>query len=104
LPLPLGVLGHEGSTVIVGLNALRLLSASAWPHATAVITPGEPAVFSGQEVSSYGKPAGAPHIARTDVDVSVWAFWCDRSRWCRAVGETGWGSQRPNMTRGARDE
>ena len=27
LPLPLGVLGHEGSTVIVGLNGLRLLRA-----------------------------------------------------------------------------
>jgi len=25
LPLPLGVLGHEGSTVLVGLNGLRLL-------------------------------------------------------------------------------
>lgn len=25
LPLPLGVAGHEGSTVIVGLNGLRLL-------------------------------------------------------------------------------
>ena len=31
LPLPLGVLGHEGSTVIVGLNGLRLLRARAWP-------------------------------------------------------------------------
>jgi heavy metal translocating P-type ATPase len=30
LPLPLGVLGHEGSTVIVGLNGLRLLGAKAW--------------------------------------------------------------------------
>jgi cation-transporting P-type ATPase D len=30
-PLPLGVLGHEGSTVIVALNGLRLLSARAWP-------------------------------------------------------------------------
>ncbi|HEY4603267.1 MAG TPA: hypothetical protein VIH08_02885, partial [Blastococcus sp.] len=30
LPLPLGVLGHEGSTVLVGLNGLRLLSARAW--------------------------------------------------------------------------
>ncbi|MEU5951513.1 heavy metal translocating P-type ATPase [Streptomyces sp. NPDC047525] len=30
LPLPLGVLGHEGSTVIVGLNGLRLLRDSAW--------------------------------------------------------------------------
>jgi cation-transporting P-type ATPase J len=30
LPLPLGVAGHEGSTVIVGLNGLRLLHARAW--------------------------------------------------------------------------
>ncbi|MFD6393003.1 heavy metal translocating P-type ATPase [Nocardia sp. NPDC060259] len=33
LPLPLGVLGHEGSTVIVGLNGLRLLRSSAWHRA-----------------------------------------------------------------------
>ncbi|MFE0137796.1 heavy metal translocating P-type ATPase [Streptomyces sp. NPDC059037] len=33
LPLPLGVLGHEGSTVIVGLNGLRLLRDSAWREA-----------------------------------------------------------------------
>jgi P-type E1-E2 ATPase len=30
LPLPLGVAGHEGSTVIVGLNGLRLLREKAW--------------------------------------------------------------------------
>jgi len=30
LPLPLGVAGHEGSTVVVGLNGLRLLSPRAW--------------------------------------------------------------------------
>jgi heavy metal translocating P-type ATPase len=30
LPLPLGVAGHEGSTVIVGLNGLRLLRRTAW--------------------------------------------------------------------------
>jgi heavy metal translocating P-type ATPase len=30
LPLPLGVAGHEGSTVIVGLNGLRLLRNAAW--------------------------------------------------------------------------
>jgi len=30
LPLPLGVAGHEGSTIVVGLNGLRLLRASAW--------------------------------------------------------------------------
>ena len=30
LPLPLGVAGHEGSTIMVGLNGLRLLRRSAW--------------------------------------------------------------------------
>jgi P-type E1-E2 ATPase len=30
LPLPIGVAGHEGSTIIVGLNGLRLLHAAAW--------------------------------------------------------------------------
>ncbi|MFI7099323.1 heavy metal translocating P-type ATPase [Streptomyces sp. NPDC050161] len=33
LPLPLGVLGHEGSTVLVGLNGLRLLRTTAWRRA-----------------------------------------------------------------------
>ncbi|MFJ5784672.1 heavy metal translocating P-type ATPase [Streptomyces hydrogenans] len=32
LPLPLGVAGHEGSTVLVGLNGLRLLRSAAWPR------------------------------------------------------------------------
>ncbi len=31
LPLPLGVAGHEGSTVVIGLNGLRLLGRRAWP-------------------------------------------------------------------------
>ncbi|WP_445525415.1 heavy metal translocating P-type ATPase [Streptomyces cyslabdanicus] len=35
LPLPLGVAGHEGSTVIVGLNGLRLLADAAWRRARA---------------------------------------------------------------------
>ncbi|GGZ05401.1 metal-transporting ATPase [Streptomyces poonensis] len=34
LPLPLGVAGHEGSTVLVGLNGLRLLRESAWRKAS----------------------------------------------------------------------
>ncbi len=34
LPLPLGVAGHEGSTVIVGLNGLRLLREASWPRFT----------------------------------------------------------------------
>jgi heavy metal translocating P-type ATPase len=35
LPLPLGVAGHEGSTVAVALNGLRLLTAGAWRRAGA---------------------------------------------------------------------
>ncbi|PYC79520.1 heavy metal translocating P-type ATPase [Streptomyces tateyamensis] len=35
LPLPFGVLGHEGSTVLVGLNGLRLLRETAWTKARA---------------------------------------------------------------------
>ncbi|MFF2185135.1 heavy metal translocating P-type ATPase [Streptomyces sp. NPDC058155] len=38
LPLPLGVLGHEGSTVIVGLNGLRLLRDAAWDRAATLRT------------------------------------------------------------------
>ncbi|GLF92860.1 heavy metal translocating P-type ATPase [Streptomyces yaizuensis] len=32
LPLPLGVAGHEGSTIVVALNGLRLLREAAWPR------------------------------------------------------------------------
>ncbi|WP_145737938.1 heavy metal translocating P-type ATPase [Saccharopolyspora dendranthemae] len=33
LPLPLGVAGHEGSTILVALNGLRLLRRTAWKSA-----------------------------------------------------------------------
>lgn len=33
LPLPLGVAGHEGSTVVVGLNGLRMLRRRVWHDA-----------------------------------------------------------------------
>jgi cobalt/nickel-transporting P-type ATPase D len=35
LPLALGVAGHEGSTILVALNGLRLLSSRAWRTASA---------------------------------------------------------------------
>ncbi|MEU9795988.1 heavy metal translocating P-type ATPase [Streptomyces sparsogenes] len=50
LPLPLGVAGHEGSTVIVGLNGLRLLAETAWQRA---------------------RPADAPVNARADAPVNA---------------------------------
>ncbi|MBN3459575.1 cadmium-translocating P-type ATPase [Mycobacterium sp. DSM 3803] len=34
LPLPLGVAGHEGSTILVALNGLRLLGDRAWRRAS----------------------------------------------------------------------
>ncbi|MGV9798924.1 heavy metal translocating P-type ATPase [Mycobacterium sp. NPDC003449] len=34
LPLPLGVAGHEGSTILVALNGLRLLGNRAWHRAS----------------------------------------------------------------------
>jgi heavy metal translocating P-type ATPase len=37
LPLPLGVAGHEGSTVVVGLNGLRMLRRSVWDRAAGII-------------------------------------------------------------------
>ncbi|MDK9494428.1 heavy metal translocating P-type ATPase [Streptomyces katrae] len=39
LPLPLGVAGHEGSTVLVGLNGLRLLADGAWRRARPAVLP-----------------------------------------------------------------
>jgi len=42
LPLPLGVAGHETSTVLVGLNGLRLLSGRAWPTPPGSRAPGQP--------------------------------------------------------------
>jgi cation-transporting P-type ATPase J len=36
LPLPLGVAGHEGSTILVGLNGLRLLRDTAWQRSRRV--------------------------------------------------------------------
>ena len=60
LPLPLGVAGHEGSTVIVGLNGLRLLRRSAWSRAArSVATPvGETA--TGRSPDDRGTPASRP--------------------------------------------
>ncbi|MEH6797558.1 MAG: heavy metal translocating P-type ATPase, partial [Rhodococcus sp. (in: high G+C Gram-positive bacteria)] len=34
LPLPIGVAGHESSTVLVALNGMRLLSSRSWRRKT----------------------------------------------------------------------
>ena len=46
LPLPLGVAGHEGSTIIVGLNGLRLLRQTAWREPPAQAKSDQPAIPS----------------------------------------------------------
>jgi heavy metal translocating P-type ATPase len=62
LPLPLGVAGHEGSTVIVGLNGLRLLHRSAWHRAvretSRVSNPPDPRVQRSGPVSSTNSLTG----------------------------------------------
>lgn len=50
LPLPLGVAGHEGSTILVALNGLRLLSKRAWRRAGGHSSAGRPN-FSNSVVS-----------------------------------------------------
>jgi heavy metal translocating P-type ATPase len=55
LPLPLGVLGHEGSTVIVGLNGLRLLRRRAWNRALRT-TPEQPKARPRHEMSAEAGP------------------------------------------------
>lgn len=52
LPLPLGVAGHEGSTVVVGLNGLRLLRERAWGAAA-------PRLKSSQDGDGSGTKRGA---------------------------------------------
>ncbi|HEX2316840.1 MAG TPA: heavy metal translocating P-type ATPase [Thermomonospora sp.] len=73
LPLPLGVAGHEGSTVIVGLNGLRLLREAAWRRARAEEPPqargGSPSSsrwrFSGNQSPGGRGGADATTSART---------------------------------------
>jgi Cd2+/Zn2+-exporting ATPase len=49
LPLPLGVIGHEGSTVLVCLNGLRLLIISKTPAAPKPRISPNPAVAPDRE-------------------------------------------------------
>jgi cation transport ATPase len=54
LPLPLGVAGHEGSTVVVGLNGLRLLRSAAWRRAAHA----DPPAPHGRSTDRSGSPDG----------------------------------------------
>ncbi|MFF7162278.1 heavy metal translocating P-type ATPase [Streptomyces sp. NPDC008086] len=61
LPLPLGVAGHEGSTVLVGLNGLRLLRDAAWERAEA----------DGTDWPPGGRPGRVEEVCR--VHRSTWS-------------------------------
>jgi cation-transporting P-type ATPase J len=56
LPLPLGVAGHEGSTVIVGLNGLRLLRRSAWSRAARSLATPAGETDTGRSPDDRGTP------------------------------------------------
>ncbi|MGA5194477.1 heavy metal translocating P-type ATPase [Streptomyces exfoliatus] len=61
LPLPLGVLGHEGSTVLVGLNGLRLLREAAWQRAAADADhQARPASTSASRTRATSEPVARP--------------------------------------------
>jgi heavy metal translocating P-type ATPase len=47
LPLPLGVAGHEGSTILVALNGLRLLRAAEWRPAGVSVRRAPPPAATG---------------------------------------------------------
>lgn len=72
LPLPLGLAGHEGSTVVVGLNGLRLLRAAAWHRAThrSAQTRGT-AAEDGAGSATTAVGAGARRAQSDDEDVSA---------------------------------
>ncbi|MFI7054443.1 hypothetical protein ACIBLB_20500 [Streptosporangium canum] len=69
LPLPLGVAGHEGSTVIVGLNGLRLLRDAAWKRAAAI--PGGPRQERRPDPRRSGLRGGAAIRSRNIVTTSA---------------------------------
>ena len=72
LPLPLGVLGHEGSTVIVGLNGLRLLRPGAWPRAlTTPPAPGKPSPARSDPVRTEVGPLSEPMTRRRSASRAV---------------------------------
>ncbi|SBW22565.1 putative cation-transporting P-type ATPase J [Candidatus Protofrankia californiensis] len=56
LPLPLGVAGHEGSTVLVGLNGLRLLHSRAWRTGDHTDTTGTPPACGAMPVRRRQRP------------------------------------------------
>ncbi|HEY2098789.1 MAG TPA: heavy metal translocating P-type ATPase, partial [Pseudonocardia sp.] len=64
LPLPLGVAGHEGSTVLVGLNGLRLLHRSAWRRLGGSGADGTHPDTHPDHPDQPGVPGGAANVAR----------------------------------------
>jgi cation-transporting P-type ATPase D len=62
LPLPLGVAGHEGSTLLVALNGMRLLTNRAWRAAGGSGEPGSPTSCApeGPDGGFAGSPVNVP--------------------------------------------
>jgi cation transport ATPase len=120
LPLPLGVLGHEGSTVIIGRNGLRLLRTAAWRKANTSGT--DDRAHSGQQAGNWpgsgqlaqqwpAKPApGTGHADRNpgracttvSCPTGIFCGYLSRRRGCRSyAAAAGPGGCQPAAGKGA---
>ncbi len=63
LPLPLGVAGHEGSTVVVGLNGLRLLREAVWTDSRTAVERSRTGLLDRAQLCSALRH-DRPHLSR----------------------------------------
>jgi len=83
LPLPLGVLGHEGGTVLIGLNGLRLLRNSAWQPSQ----PRRPNALRQTRLRAAFQPGGADRNMTGDAACMIKTAHDAAETPCREHGE-----------------
>nr|WP_275452057.1 MULTISPECIES: heavy metal translocating P-type ATPase [Protofrankia] len=90
LSLPLGVAGHEGSTILVGLNGLRLLHPRAWHHRRQ---------RNSRRVASKAKPARDPARPRYELRIRTAPTQGGSQTWTEEYPDTGGTSPSPGEHR-----